>query len=85
MRLKINPFNRGNPMTIKDAAVVAGVSAFAVWVLQFFANASYLILITDPGAWVFDALKSYAVTWAGIFVSLAGLEQLVKRGAKEEV
>jgi len=69
-------------MTLKDAAVVALVAAFAVWILQFFANAQWDIIMQDPARWVFEAIKNYAVTFAGIFVSLAGLEQLVKK-AKE--
>jgi len=82
VELNINPFNRGNPMTLKDAVVVSTIAAFAVWILSFFANASYLVLAADPGAWVFDAVKSYAVSWAGIFISLSGLEQLVKKSAE---
>jgi len=84
VKLQINPFNRGNPMTLKDAAAVATIAAAAVWVLGFFANATYVVLAQNPGAWVFDAVKSYAVSWAGIFVSLAGLEQIVKHGEEHE-
>lgn len=79
MTLNINPFNRGNPMTFKDAAIVASIAAFAVWILQFFANAQYADLVSSPGAWVFNAIKNYAVNWAGTFVALAGLEQLIKK------
>jgi len=79
VKLKINPFNGGNPMTWKDAAIVATIAAAAIWILSFFANASYAQLASDPGRWIFDAVKNYAVSWAGIFISLAGLEQLVKR------
>jgi len=67
-------------MTYKDAAVVATVVAFVIWVLTFFADAQYIIIVADPGAWVFEAIKTYAVSWAGTFMSLAGLEQLIKRG-----
>lgn len=65
---------------MKDAAIVATIVAFVIWILQFFANAQYTVIVEDPGAWCFDAIKSYAVNWAGTFVSLAGLEQLLKRG-----
>lgn len=80
MKLNINPFNQGNPMTLKDAAIVATIAAFAIWILQFFANAQWIIIVADPAAWAFEAIKNYAVAWAGIFVSLAGLEQVVHRG-----
>ena len=79
MKLKINPFNRGNPMTFKDAAIVSTLIALVLWILQFFANAQYVTVVSDPYAWVFEALKNYLVNWAGTFMTLAGLEQLVKR------
>lgn len=80
MDININPFNAGNPMTLKDAAIVSTIAALAVWILGFFANAQWEIIIADPNQWVFNAIKDYLVSWAGIFVSLAGLEQLIKRG-----
>jgi len=79
MDLNINPFSLGNPMTLKDAAIVATVVAFVTWVLSFFANAQWIIITANPAAWCFEALKSYFVYWAGSFVTLAGLEQLVKQ------
>jgi len=83
--ININPFSAGNPMTIKDAAIVATIAAFAVWILQFFANAQWVIIVSDPAAWVFEAVKNYAVSWAGIFVSLAGLEQLVGKAKADRM
>lgn len=79
VKLNINPFNAGNPMTLKDAAAVALIAAFAVWILQFFANAQWDIIVADAPRWVFEAVRNYLVSFAGIFVSLAGLEQLVKK------
>ena len=79
MDININPFNRGNPMTFKDAAIVSTLIALVLWILQFFANAQYIIVVADPNAWVFEALKNYLVNWAGTFITLAGLEQLVKK------
>lgn len=84
MKISINPFNTGNPMTFKDAAVVATIVAFIIWILQFFANAQYALIVADPGAWCFEALKNYLVNWAGTFAALAGLEQLIKRGEAHE-
>jgi len=85
MRLNINPFNTGNPMSLRDAAVVATIVAFVIWILSFFANAQWVIIISDPAAWVFEAVKQYAVSWAGTFIGLAGLEELVKRGGEHNV
>jgi len=82
MDLRINPFNAGNPMTFKDAAVVSAVVAFVTWILTFLANASIGQVRADPAAFCFEAIKTYAVTWAGSFISLSGLEQLVKRREK---
>jgi len=79
MKLNINPFSEGNPMTLRDAAVVSTIVAFVTWILTFLANASVGQLRADPTEFVFDALKEYAIAWAGSFISLAGLEQVVKR------
>jgi hypothetical protein len=79
MDININPFSAGNPMSIRDAAIIAAIGAFAIWVLQFFANAQWIVIAADPAQWAFEAIKSYAVSWAGIFVTEAGLEQIVKR------
>jgi len=84
MKLNINPFNMGNPMTMKDAAVVATVAALCIWILNFFAGAEWVIIVADPAAWIFVAVKTYIVSWAGTFVTLAGLEQLVSRGKEHE-
>ena len=79
LKLNINPFNTNNPLTFKDAAVIATIVAACIWALNFFANTEWLIIVKDPAAWGFEAVKSYIVSWAGTFISLAGLEQLIKR------
>ena len=82
LKLKINPFDKGNPMSLKDAAKVATVVAFVIWILSFLANTQWVIILEDPAAWAFEALKTYAVSWAGTFIGLAGLEKIVERGSK---
>lgn len=77
MKLNINPFSNSNPMGLKDAAVVSTVVALMIWILSFFANAQYLVIVADPAEWAFEAVKTYAVSWAGTFIGLAGLEKLV--------
>jgi len=79
MKLNINPFNKSNPMTFKDAAAVATLTAIAVWILNFLANATIGEIRVDPAAFAFDCIKTYLTTWAGNFITLAGLEQLMKR------
>jgi hypothetical protein len=79
MRININPFNSGNPMTFKDAAIVSTIVAFVTWILTFLANASVGTLREDLAAFAFEAVKTYAVSWAGTFITLAGLEQYIKR------
>ena len=83
MKLNINPFDAGNPMSFKDAAAVAAVAALAVWILTFLADASYGVVAADPEAFLFEAVKTYLVAWAGNFITLAGLQQLVARAEKE--
>jgi len=80
MRLNLNPFNEGNPMGFRDAAIVSTVVAFVTWILTFLAAASIGELRADLAAFCFEAIKTYAISWAGTFIALAGLEQYVKRG-----
>ena len=84
MKLKINPFNTENPMTLKDAATVATVVAFVTWILTFLASATIGEVRADVVEFVFEAIKCYLISWAGTFMTLAGLEQLVKRSKKPE-
>jgi len=84
VKLRVNPFGAGNPMTFKDAAVVSTVVAFVTWILTFLASAYIGQIRADPSEFVFEAIKTYAVTWAGTFISLAGLEQYVKRQKESE-
>jgi len=84
VKLRVNPFGAGNPMSLKDAAIVSTVVANVTWVLTFVANASIGQVRADVAAFVFEAVKTYAVTWAGTFISLAGLEQYVKRTKEGE-
>lgn len=82
MKLNINPFNTSNPMTLKDAAIISTISAGAIWILNFFASATWASISADPATWIFDAVKTYAVAWAGNFITLSGLEALIKHGEK---
>lgn len=79
MKLKINPFNSGNPMSLRDAAIVSSLVALTTWILTFLANSTAGDIRADPLAFIFEALKTYMVTWAGTFITLSGLEQYIKR------
>jgi len=70
-------------MTLKDAAVVATLTALAIWILNFLANASIGQLREDLTAFCFEAVKSYLVSWAGTFITLSGLEQFISKTAKK--
>lgn len=83
MDLRINPFDKGNPMTLKDAAVVASVLALVIWILEFLASATWTVIVADPAAFLFECFKTYLVSWAGSFLGLAGLEQYMKRKEPE--
>jgi len=82
MKLNINPFNQGNPMTFKDAAVVSTLSSVAITILNVVANATFQTVTGSPGEFTFNCVKTFLVSWAGNFITLAGLEKLV--GGKEE-
>ena len=79
MRINFYPFNSENPMTFKDAAIVSTIVAFVTWILTFLANATTGQIRADVVDFVFNAIKTYAVSWAGTFITLAGLEQYIKR------
>jgi len=82
MKLNINPFNTGNPMSFKDAAVVSTLSSISITILNQVANATFQTVSASPVEFAFNCLKTFLVAWAGNFITLAGLEQLIKR--KEE-
>jgi hypothetical protein len=83
MMLRINPLNSDNPMSMRDAAIVSTIVAFVIWILNFLANATIGQVRADPMAFCFDAIKTYLVSWAGTFITLAGLEQYIKRQEKK--
>jgi len=82
--MNINPFSKGNPMTMGEAALIAAIAALIIWILGFFANAQWEVITADPEQWLFNAAKDYLVNWAGTFFTLAGLEQIVKQAQKTE-
>ena len=84
MKLNINPFDAGNPMSWRDAAMVSAVLALAIWILTFLANATAGQIRADPLEFVFEAIKTYLIAWAGNFIGLTGLEALVKKVKAEE-
>jgi hypothetical protein len=84
MKLNINPFDRANPMSLAHAAALATIVAFVTWILSFFANAQYIDIAQNCGAWAFVAVKTYLVSWAGTFMTLAGLEQLMQAAKQPE-
>lgn len=82
--MNINPFNRANPLSWKDAAIISAISATATYVLTFLVNASYGQVIADPGSFAFDSLKLWLAGYFGNFITLAGLETLIKRSETGE-
>lgn len=82
MKLKINPFNTGNPMTLKDAAIVSVIGATAIYFLTFFINVTAGQISADPAAFLVDSVKTWMASFWGNFIALAGLEQYVKRQGK---
>jgi hypothetical protein len=83
LKVNFNPFSKANPMTLKDAAIVATIAAVVIWILNYFSQISMDMIRTDPAAFLLDAVKTFLVAWAGNFMTLAGLEQLVHRGDAE--
>ena len=79
MKLHINPFNTSNPINIKDAVIISTIAASSTYVLTFFANVSLGQITADPALFAFDSVKTWLVSFFGTMVTLAGLDQYVKR------
>lgn len=71
-------------MTLKDAFIVSLIASFTVWILQFFAQAQWNTIVSDIAQWIFTAIQNYLVTFAGIFIALSGLDQIVKMSKEKE-
>jgi len=78
--ININPFNKLNPMSIKDAAAIATVGAFITMALTNIANVTLGQVRADVIQVVFDMAKTYIITWASIFGTETGIATLVKKG-----
>ena len=83
MKLNLNPFDAGNPMSFKDAAVVALVIAAVTAALGFFDPWTYDMIVEEPGRFMFELFKDVIKTAAATFISLAGLSQLVEKARAE--
>jgi len=83
MKLSINPFNAGNPMTLKDAAIVSAIGATAIYFLTFFINITAGQIVSDPATFCVDSLKTWMASFWGNFGTLAGLNWLIRRAETE--
>jgi len=79
MMKKINPFAAGNPMTFTDAAKIATLTALVTWILSFFVNVSMTAIRADAAALILSAVQTFLASWAGTFITLAGLDQYMQR------
>ena len=82
MKWNINPFDRANPISLKEAVLISALAATATYFLTFFINAQYAVVIADPGLFIFESIKTWMAAFWGTVITLAGLEQYIKR--KEE-
>lgn len=78
LKLNINPFSSGNPMTLKDAVILSVLTATATYFLTFFVNVAYGQVIADPGLFVFDSVKIWMQAFWGNFIILFGIETYMK-------
>jgi len=84
MQLRINPFNRGNPMSLKDAAIVSGLAALATYFLSFLVNIGYAQVKADLAAFAFESIKCLGSSFFGTLMALLGLEQLIRRAEEKQ-
>jgi len=83
MDLKINPFNKSNPMSLKDAGLVSAIGATTTYVLTFLANATLGQIRADVAAFVFDSVKVWLATFFGNLITLTGIKALVEKVSQE--
>ena len=81
--MRINPFNRGNPMSLKDAMIISTMTATATYFLAFLVNVSFGQVVAEPWTFAFESFKIWMQAFWGNFIVLFGLEQYLKRRAKE--
>lgn len=79
VKLRINPFNTGNPLGLRDALIIAVISASATYTISFLANVTYGQVVTAPGEFLFDSIKTWAAAFFGSLITLGGLDQYIKR------
>ncbi len=82
--MNINPFNKGNPMTLKDAATVSAIIAAATFFLQFLVGWTYGQICTDVGEFVFQSLRWFGTSFFGSFMALTGLEVYMHRKGEDD-
>lgn len=66
-------------MTLKDAAIIAALTATATYFLAFFINITYGQVAADPWLFLFDSVKIWMQSFWGNFLVLFGLEEYMKR------
>ena len=79
MKWKINPFDRSNPMSLKEAAAVSLITATATYFLTFLVNLQAVDIMADVGTFAFNSFKTWMASFWGTLITLAGLEQWMKR------
>ena len=83
LKWNINPFDRANPISLKEAAALSAMTATATYFLTFLVNLSAAEVMLDLGAFFFESFKTWMAAFWGTLITLAGLEQWIKRGEKK--
>jgi len=66
-------------MSFADAAKIATLTALVTWILSFFVNISMTDIREDVAALILSGVQTFLASWAGTFLTLAGLDQYMQR------
>jgi hypothetical protein len=71
-------------MTFKDAAIVSSIAGVTITILNQVANTTFQTVSASPVEFAFNCVKTFLASWAGNFITLSGLEQLIKYTKEKE-
>lgn len=73
-----------NPMSYKDAAIVATVLMLTITATVFMPTHGYEVYLTDPDRFYFDLATFLFSSWITIFASLTGLTFYAKHQTTQD-
>ena len=77
--MRLNPFNKSNPMSWQDAAKVSAIIMLTNFFTVYLVDHGIAALQENPLAWAFNAFVFLGRVFLTTFVSLTGLAYIVSK------